>query len=210
MRVTLGGVELKVFEKPDFIQMGGKQMIAKREFPGGGVSFQNMGPTYRPISWTGEFIGLDAYDRMMKIGLMRTAGKPVTLVTDKTSAPVLIEEFLPDLKTAHRIPFSITLLRVVTENKQTKTKAQAIDQVAAAFKKAMAKQTQQKANTPAAPAKTNGKLGIKYTIKKGDTLTKIAANKYKNANRWTEIYENNKSVLIKGPHNIKEGWVINL
>ncbi|WP_162013545.1 hypothetical protein [Desulfofarcimen acetoxidans] len=58
-------------------------------------------------------MGADAYDRMMIVGLMRTAGKPVQLTTEKFTIPVMIEEFLPDYKNNRRIPFSIILRRVI-------------------------------------------------------------------------------------------------
>jgi nucleoid-associated protein YgaU len=205
VKVTLGGIDLDVFEQPTSIPLGGKQMLVKRVFPGGNVSFQNLGPDYRPITWTGTFTGPDAYERMMKVGLMRTAGKPVPLVAGKLSIKVIIEEFLPDYRTDFRIPFSITMHRVVTEKKSTK----APDKVAAAASNTKAAQAATAKSQPAS-AGNKGKLGISYTIKPRDTLSKIAAVYYKDPNRWPEIYANNKSVLKNGPHNIQVGWVIKL
>lgn len=189
MKVVLGGIELKTFEKPDFIQMGGKQMLAIREFPGGGVSIQDMGPTYRNLSWSGEFKGKDAYDRMMKIGLMRTSGKPIQLVTDKFTMNVIIEEFYPDFKTSSRIPFSISLRRVIDNSKSIAAK-DPVDLVKAP------------SNNVVASVKESI---VKHIVKNGDTLQKIAKVYFKDANKWENIYADNKPKLKDGPHKLKVG-----
>lgn len=44
-----------------------------------------------------------------------------------------------------------------------------------------------------------------YTVKKGDTLASIAKFYYGNGNKWTTIYNANKS-LIKNANVIKIGW----
>ena len=195
MKVSLGGFELKDFEKPDFIQLGGKQMLAIREFPGGSMSIQDFGPTYRPINWSGTFTGTDAYDRMMTIGLMRTAGKPVQLTTEKFTIPVMIEEFLPDYKTARRIPFSITVRRVV-DNKSNQT--QVVDVV-------------DKSTTMVADSSTTAS-SQEYIVKSGDTLSRIAANLLGDPNKWEQIYQDNQGALVNGPHKIQPGMklVINI
>lgn len=189
MRVTLGGLELRDFEKPDLIQLGGKQTLAVREFPGGNWSIQDFGPTYRPIAWSGMFVGTDAYDRMMTVGLMRTAGKPVELTTDKFTMLVVIEEFNPDYKNNQRIPFNITIRRVLQKQSTTLPVADAVDKAATL----VASQT-----APAEKPRT-------YTVKSGDTLSRIAANQLGDANDWEKIYSNNQNVLKDGPHKIYPG-----
>lgn len=196
MRVTLGGLELRDFEKPDLIQFGGKQTLAVREFPGGNWSIQNFGPTYRPITWSGMFIGADAYDRMMTVGLMRTAGKPVELVTEKFTMSVIIEEFNPDYKNNRRIPFNITLRRVMQSQPAALPVVDAVD----------------KAATLVASQTTSVPKPQTYTVKSGDTLSRIAANQLGNANDWEKIYADNQTVLKDGPHKIMPGMklVINI
>ncbi len=44
-----------------------------------------------------------------------------------------------------------------------------------------------------------------YTVKPGDSLSKIAKQKYGNANLWKTIYEANKD-RIKNPDLIQVGW----
>ena len=46
---------------------------------------------------------------------------------------------------------------------------------------------------------------MKYTVKAGDTLSKIAKDVLGDANRWREIYEANKD-KIQNPNQIRPGW----
>lgn len=46
---------------------------------------------------------------------------------------------------------------------------------------------------------------MKYVVKPGDTLSKIAEELYGDANRWREILEANKD-RIENPSVIRPGW----
>ena len=48
-----------------------------------------------------------------------------------------------------------------------------------------------------------------YTVKSGDSLSKIAKKKYGNANLWKTIYEANKD-RIKNPDLIQVGWELKI
>ena len=48
-----------------------------------------------------------------------------------------------------------------------------------------------------------------YTVKAGDTLSKIAKNQYGNANDWDKIYQANKDILTS-PYKIQIGQVIKI
>jgi nucleoid-associated protein YgaU len=48
-----------------------------------------------------------------------------------------------------------------------------------------------------------------YTVKKGDSLSKIAKAHYGDANQWRKIYEANKE-RIKNPDLIQPGWVLTI
>lgn len=50
---------------------------------------------------------------------------------------------------------------------------------------------------------------VKYTVVKGDTLTKIAA-KYKVSGGWKSVYDANKSVIGSNPNLIKPGQVLTI
>ena len=194
MRVVLGGMELRTTEKPDSVQHGGGQMLAVNTFPGGNVSIQNFGSTYREISWEGWFEGVDAMERMYKIGNMRQKGNAIDFVTEAYTQKVVIKDFEPDHRTNFFIPFSITLQRVVQITKQTPKEA--VDKTAETIK--MENQKEQKTENEKS-----------YTVKAGDTLSKIAKNQYGNANDWDKIYQANKDILTS-PHKIQIGQVIKI
>jgi nucleoid-associated protein YgaU len=46
---------------------------------------------------------------------------------------------------------------------------------------------------------------MKYVVKSGDTLSKIAKELYGDSTRWREIFEANKD-QIKDPNMIRPGW----
>ncbi|MBX7185790.1 MAG: LysM peptidoglycan-binding domain-containing protein [Vicinamibacteria bacterium] len=48
-----------------------------------------------------------------------------------------------------------------------------------------------------------------YTVKSGDSLSKIAKRKYGNANLWKAIFEANKD-RIKNPDLIQVGWELRI
>lgn len=58
-------------------------------------------------------------------------------------------------------------------------------------------------------AKANTVVYETYTVKAGDTLSKIAKKKYGNANLWRLIHEANKD-RVKNPDLIQVGWDLKL
>lgn len=48
-----------------------------------------------------------------------------------------------------------------------------------------------------------------YTVKKGDSLSKIAKAQYGDAKQWRKIYEANKG-MIANPDLIQPGWVLTI
>lgn len=199
MQVFLGDMELRQSEKPDFVQHGGGQHLAVNEFPGGNVSVQFFGSTYRDISWSGWFEGEDAYDRMIQIGNMRQKGTPIVFKTEKYQQNVVIKEYHPDHRTNVFIPFSIILRRIIGPQKKEE-KQDAVDRIAEKINEA---------------AKENGDTQPKaeqYIVKSGDNLSKIALKYFGDVKFSDKIYQDNKDILTKGAHLIYPGQrlVINL
>lgn len=189
MLVMLGGMELRASEKPDFVQLGGSQMLAINTFPGGNVSIQNFGPTYRAIEWEGWFEGSDAMDRMYAIGNMRQANKAIDFVTEAYSYKVVIDEYEPDHRLNFYIPFKIVLRRIVQLTEDAPLEA--VDRAAAETS-----ETGEKALETVKPKS--------YTVKSGDVLSRIALEIYGDANAWDRIYQANNDKL-SSPHIIKPG-----
>lgn len=50
---------------------------------------------------------------------------------------------------------------------------------------------------------------MKYVVKSGDTLSKIAQELLGDANRWREIVEANKA-QIQNPNQIRPGWELEI
>lgn len=194
MRVSLGGFELKDSEKPDMVQHGGGQMLAVNQFPGGNVSIQNFGPTYQDISWSGWFEGIDAMDRMYKIGNLRQAGKPLDFVTEVYTQKVVIVEFHAEHRTNYFIPFTITLKRIIQLTKEAPKDTVDKKPEITAESKIVKNEVSSDSNQTR-----------QYTVKSGDTLSKIAKEVYGNANAWDKIYEANKDTLKQGPNLIYSG-----
>ena len=192
MRVLLGGMELRDGEKPEFVQLGGVNQLVVREFPGGNTSIQDFGPTYSLIEWNGWFEGRDAFDRMYRIGNMRQAGKPVFFETEKYRLKVVIKQFLPEHRKNTYVPFSISLRRIISLEKAGKMDI--VDVVAERVSENI----------------VSGGNETSYVIKSGDTLSKIALAFYGDANRYENIYDDNRDVLVEGPHMIRPGWVIRI
>ena len=192
MQIMLGNMVLRTTEKPDSVQHGGGQMLAVNTFPGGNVSIQNFGSTYRDISWEGWFEGVDAMERMVQIGNMRQKGEPIVFRTENYAQNVIIEEFHPEHRTNFIIPFSITLKRIVQITKPTPKEA--VDKTAEQIKQEQQNEKNEEKS---------------YTVKAGDTLSKIAKNVYGNANEWDKIYQANQEIL-QSPHKIQIGQVIKI
>ena len=187
MQIMLGNMVLRTTEKPDSVQHGGGQMLAVNTFPGGNVSIQNFGSTYRDIRWEGWFEGVDAMERMVQIGNMRQKGEPIVFRTENYAQNVIIEEFHPEHRTNFFIPFSITLKRIVQITKPTPKEA--VDKTAEQIKQEQQNEENKEKS---------------YTVKAGDTLSKIAKNVYGNANEWDKIYQANQEIL-QSPHKIQIG-----
>jgi nucleoid-associated protein YgaU len=61
--------------------------------------------------------------------------------------------------------------------------------------------------TPPAPAAATG---AKYTVKSGDSLSKIAKAHYGDAQKWHQIYDANKALIGNDPDMIQPGQELTL
>jgi LysM repeat protein len=66
---------------------------------------------------------------------------------------------------------------------------------------------QQEPSTMTAGASASGGQGQRYTVKSGDTLSKISREFYGDPNQYTKIFEANRSIL-RDPNTINPGQVL--
>ena len=64
------------------------------------------------------------------------------------------------------------------------------------------------ADTPMPPDLEEFRPVVEYTVKKGDTLGKIAKKELGSVRRWIEIYKENRKVIGRNPNRIKPGQVL--
>jgi NitT/TauT family transport system substrate-binding protein len=97
---------------------------------------------------------------------------------------------------------------VVTKEKpqiaETKTKAVATEEKAKPVVAKQGSSVPEKAPTAQVTAKANKPGPQQYTVKSGDTLSKLAEHYYNSMNKWEKIYEANRDVL-KNPNYIYIG-----
>src|SRR6185437_1286434 len=82
MTLQLGGIifDEALLEVPEEIgNIGGDQLIAQHDFPGGQRTQQTFGAFPSEISWHGRLTGPNALDRVDQIDRMRVAAQPVNL-----------------------------------------------------------------------------------------------------------------------------------
>jgi nucleoid-associated protein YgaU len=61
---------------------------------------------------------------------------------------------------------------------------------------------------PSTPARDTGEET--YTVKKGDSLSKIAKRVYGDAQQWRRIYEANRAIIGENPDLIQPGQALKL
>ena len=87
--------------------LGGHQVIATHDFPGGVRTQQTFGAFPDVIEWSGYFTGTNAWDRVAQVDLIRAAGKEVQLIYGSNAFLGLVSVFTP--KPGHQwlVPYTI-------------------------------------------------------------------------------------------------------
>jgi nucleoid-associated protein YgaU len=166
-----------VFEKDEFpeeINLGGEQMLAILQFPGGFKEVQSFGALDSNPVWTGTFCFENALARAQTVEAMFRTGNVFDFQLEQLPVrPVVIKKFNWSYRTASEIPYEIELERVTTIGSLLET-----DPVTAAN---LANFTQSIANPK----------GL-YTVVQGDTLWGLAQRFYGNGELYKKIAEENK------------------
>lgn len=114
-KLTLGDFTFDGYEIPESIPFGGSQVLVMHRHPGGARTVQSMGRDDAPIGWSGLLYGEAAYARATYLDSLRVAGKALELKYHAFNYTVVIDRFEATLRTAMRIPYSISLT-VVSDN----------------------------------------------------------------------------------------------
>ncbi len=193
--LTLGNVTFNVDDLPEEINLGGEQVLAVRQFPGGGLDVQALGAFDDVIQWDGTFLFDTALSNCKAIDAIRQQGEPVQLQAGPFTRQVLVQKFTFKYQNDYYIPYSIELQPLtsyassVTVNGLPNTTPVAIS-LSDTTSGAPATGTVQAAPaTPPQPQKI-------HIVRRGETLWKIAIIYKRPGTSWPLIANANG---IKNP-----------
>lgn len=107
--LIIGGVVLSGLEIPSEIgDIGGRQAIAKHDFPGGLITITPLGAFPHPVTWSGIMTGTDAFSRTQKLDRLRALGNEVTLNYGQFAWSGVITSFAARPKHQWYVPYTIT------------------------------------------------------------------------------------------------------
>ena len=116
MPLVLGSVTFQSTEIPEQLgQVGGTQMLAVHQFPGGAKTVQALGAFPLPITWEGWLIGATALTRSSQIDRIRATGNQVTLSFGANSWSGYVREFASDIRHQYMVRYKVTF-EVVKDN----------------------------------------------------------------------------------------------
>jgi hypothetical protein len=107
--VSLGEFIFDDWEIPTSLRFGGQQLQAVHQLVGGGRVVDVMGVSNADISWSGQFLGVDAIQRSRFVQNMLNSGLQYTFKYYDFLYNVVIKDFVCDLEASFKIPFSLTL-----------------------------------------------------------------------------------------------------
>lgn len=106
--MTIGGVELLGFEVPGELSgVGGTQTIAKKEFPGGAITEQELGGFPSDVTWSGYLTGATAFARQQAIDAMRAAGNDIEVLYGPYAWIGKIESFTSKIKHQYLVQYEM-------------------------------------------------------------------------------------------------------
>lgn len=177
-------------------QLGEYTIIGERSLKG--FSFSSFFPRYYHPSYC-EYDGFPSpWEFVQTLERWRNTRRPMRLIVTKSpiNIAVTMRSFTYDAERAGNIG---DIFYDISFKEYRFINARKVEQTASSAK---VKSASVRENTKATPTTV--------TVKKGDSLWKIAQKHLNNGSRWREIYELNKSVIGKNPDLIKPGQVLKL
>jgi hypothetical protein len=105
--VQLGDFSFVATEVPEVIPFGGEQLLDVKQLQGGVRIVDAMGPSDRPLEWSGRFRGQSALQRARYLDTLRKAGQPLSLTWSELSYTVVIRAFDANFERVYEIPYHI-------------------------------------------------------------------------------------------------------
>lgn len=196
--LVLGGISFGPDDLPPDLSFVGQRLVAVRQFPGGNVSAQDLGPYDSEISFSGTLRYNNALQRAIAIDQLRLKGNPVELHTlGGIARQVVITEFTFTPSNPHRVNYKITLqptdvpgtyLSTITSKTTNGTKIS----ISTGSKNYMSRAGRSGGSVTQVGAASVSRTSYqKYVVVRGDSLWKIAAQKLGDGTRWQDIYNLN-------------------
>ncbi|GIM47042.1 hypothetical protein DNHGIG_25910 [Collibacillus ludicampi] len=182
--LQLGNFIFEPDDLPEEIPLGGEQMLAVIQYPGGAKEVQAFGAQDRNISFSGVFNYTNALDKVRQLDKMYRSGEvyPLQIGTLSTRY-VVIKKFEWVYRSLYEIPYSIEL------ELAPKTSILFPDSTSTS------PTTSPSSSDAPAPQRT-------HTVVFGDTLWKIALQYYGDGSQYRKIADANKienpDVIIVG------------
>ncbi len=109
--LTLGSEVFIDFEVPEQLEgLGGTQVVAQHDFPGGFRTQQRFGAFPTEVRWRGLFTGTSALARMRQVDRLRVAGQEVQLTYGDTLLNGTVVEFVATPRHQWLVPYRIVFL----------------------------------------------------------------------------------------------------
>lgn len=207
--LSIGGIQFQVYEQPDTLPLGGEQATNVIKFPGGNINVQTLGAFEDPITFTGTFWYEGALTRAEQLDKFRIQGNEVLLKWGSVARYVVVTKFTPTIHTAEWVDYSIEMqptrssdTLIATGSAPVKTKPSDVQSQAAVS-------PSQANNAGVVQGAARTLQSVKYRVKAGDTLWKIAVQFYgkNNGAKFTLIAQANN---IDNPNQIQKGQLLTI
>lgn len=201
--LKLGTVQFLVDDLPTDLQFEGQRLVTVRQFAGGNVVAQDLGPYDPQIEWSGTFRYGNALQRALAVNAIRLAGQPVTLQTiGGIKRKVVVSDYKYTPYNAYRVGYDITVIPVDVPGSGG-VMAQIVT-VGPTVRITLATSTKKgTASPPTAAAASTGQSATRttrYVVQAGDNLWSLAAKFLGGGTNWGQIYTaNNLATTVLQP-----------
>lgn len=189
--LSLGGIPFAVIEQPDTLPLGGEQTVSVIKFPGGGINVQTLGAFEDPIPLKGTFWYGGALSRAQTLDRFRLDGSEVLLKWGGIARYVTVTKFLFTVYTAEQVDYDMTLQPTRTSVIPVATGATPVRKSPSRVAAEAAVNVSSVGTSGVASSPSTTTQAVRYRVKAGDTLWKIAVYYYHDGTQYTRIAQAN-------------------